>query len=210
MWLRSKFDVTTILLQRYSQVSWAELNCCEYLLQILRRQHLVHIRRKYEPGFILLHAIISMCCHMSLKPNCAKIVKLVKNNSSFDSACLGLDYCIAGKLYETRSWFYIELRLILSANQSFKIWKNWWAVRCHNTIHNFGAIFFSDEKKSCSSRFRLNLLSKNQNLCSQAKHTLHGGKQMDFTCVYRFGFQFPKTVGFWRTLIAKCSQKMVS
>ena len=53
MRMRSKFDVTTILSQRYSQGSWTELNCCEYSLRFLWRQHSLRIgiRRKYEPGF---------------------------------------------------------------------------------------------------------------------------------------------------------------
>ena len=42
-----EFDATTLLSQRYSQVSGAELNCCKYSLRNLWRQHSLHIRRKY-------------------------------------------------------------------------------------------------------------------------------------------------------------------
>ena len=50
-----EFDVTTILSQRYSQVIWMKLNCCECSLWFLWRQHLLlnRIRRKCEPGLSL-------------------------------------------------------------------------------------------------------------------------------------------------------------
>ena len=59
MQMRSEFDVTTALSQRYSQVSCPELNCCEYLLRIVWRQHSLLIRRKYEPVFT---PVISISC----------------------------------------------------------------------------------------------------------------------------------------------------
>ena len=48
-----EFDVTTLLSQRYSQVSRAELNCCELFVANLWSQHSlrIRIRRKHEPGF---------------------------------------------------------------------------------------------------------------------------------------------------------------
>ena len=57
IWL--EFDITTLLSQRYSQVSWVELNCCGLFAANLWRQHSLRIciRRKYEPGFTLhVHA----------------------------------------------------------------------------------------------------------------------------------------------------------
>ena len=55
--MRCKCDVTTLFSQWCLQESWAQLNCCEWFIVNLWRQHLNHIciRRKYEPGF-RLHA----------------------------------------------------------------------------------------------------------------------------------------------------------
>ena len=49
MRIRQEFDITTLVLLRYSQESWTQLRCCEVFFANLWRQHLYHfrVRRKY-------------------------------------------------------------------------------------------------------------------------------------------------------------------
>ena len=66
--MQSEFDVNLTsqpsFRSNYSQVSWAELSCCEFFVANLWREHSyrirIRIRRKYEPGFTIAQLYMYM------------------------------------------------------------------------------------------------------------------------------------------------------
>ena len=99
-----EFHVTPAVSQRYSQVSWAELNCWEYSLRIVWRQHSLRIRRKYDK-------IISIVCIVLIIQSAATLfwscTQCCCQPVSVKVSCCSSNYCsLMSHVFTSREWTF--------------------------------------------------------------------------------------------------------